>query len=301
MPAISVDDVLVLPRLPEPDSAVSVDRPVRSITTAPRGLEGEGFPVRRAFAGVAFADLDPFIHMDEMGTVDWEPGAAKGTAWHPHRGFETVTYMVTGRMRHRDNRGNQGDLGPGSVQWMTAARGIVHEEMPQQQDGLLWGYQLWVNLPASEKLGDPVYQDIPAEQIPEVTLPGGAQARVVAGTLGSATGPVRPRPTEPLYLDLRLPADSRATIEVPDGHSVLLVTVRGEVLVGGKRTRMQADQIAQLTRTGNVELGAGAEPAQLLLVAGRPLREQIAHYGPFVMNTREEIQQAIADLEAGRF
>lgn len=262
--------------------------------------DGAGVRLVRFLTPRQYQDADPFLLFDAFRSDD--PGDyVGGFPPHPHRGFETVTYMVTGRMRHRDNRGNQGDLGPGSVQWMTAARGIVHEEMPQQQDGLLWGYQLWVNLPASEKLGDPVYQDIPAEQIPEVTLPGGAQARVVAGTLGSATGPVRPRPTEPLYLDLRLPADSRATIEVPDGHSVLLVTVRGEVLVGGKRTRMQADQIAQLTRTGNVELGAGAEPAQLLLVAGRPLREQIAHYGPFVMNTREEIQQAIADLEAGRF
>lgn len=262
--------------------------------------DGAGVRLVRFLTPRQYQDADPFLLLDAFRSED--PGDyVGGFPPHPHRGFETVTYMVTGRMRHRDNRGNQGDLGPGSVQWMTAARGIVHEEMPQQQDGLLWGYQLWVNLPASEKLGDPVYQDIPAEQIPEVTLPGGAQARVVAGTLGSATGPVRPRPTEPLYLDLRLPAGSRATIEVPDGHTVLLVTVRGEVQVGAKRARMQADQIAQLTRTGNVELGAGAEPAQLLLVAGRPLREQIAHYGPFVMNTREEIHQAIADLEAGRF
>lgn len=275
-------------------------REIDRLLTGQPTSDGAGVRLVRFLTPRQYQDADPFLLLDAFRSDD--PGDyVGGFPPHPHRGFETVTYMVTGRMRHRDNRGNQGDLGPGSVQWMTAARGIVHEEMPQQQDGLLWGYQLWVNLPASEKLGDPVYQDIPAEQIPEVTLPGGAQARVVAGTLGSATGPVRPRPTEPLYLDLRLPAQGRATIEVPDGYTVLLVTVRGELEVGANHTRMQPDQIALLTRQGNVELAAGAEPAQLLLVAGRPLREQVAHYGPFVMNTREEIHQAIADLEAGRF
>ncbi len=194
MPAITVDDVLVLPRIPEPDPAAAVDRPVRSVTTAPRGFEGEGFPVRRAFAGVDLGDLDPFIHMDEMGEVEWEPGAAKGTSWHPHRGFETVTYMLDGTFQHQDSNGGGGIISDGDTQWMTAGGGILHIEAPPEEvvaaGGTFHGIQLWVNLPSRLKMTAPRYQDIRGGEVALLTNhDGGALLRVIAGEVAGHAGP----------------------------------------------------------------------------------------------------------------
>ncbi|HWP94701.1 MAG TPA: pirin family protein [Gammaproteobacteria bacterium] len=243
---------------------------------------------------------DPFLLFDEFRSDDAADYLA-GFPPHPHRGFETVTYMLAGHMYHRDNQGNTGHLGPGAVQWMTAARGIIHEERPQQESGLMWGYQLWVNLPAREKLSEPAYQDIPAERIPEVTLPEGGRVRVIAGEYGGVRGPVRPRPSEPLYLDVQLPAGAEFRITPPAGHTVLVHGVEGTVELGAKRTPLAARQLAMLGRAGEVVIAARPASGRVLLIAGKPFGEPIAHYGPFVMNTAEELRQAIADYSAGRF
>lgn len=261
--------------------------------------DGAGVKLDRYLTPRWYASADPFLLLDRFHSERGEDYAG-GFPPHPHRGFETVTYLLAGRMRHGDDQGNRGDLGPGSVQWMTAARGIVHEETPQQQDGLLWGYQLWVNLPASEKMGPPAYQDIDAARIPEVQLPGGTRVRVIAGELDGRRGPVRPRPTEPLYLDVQLAPGGRFSHRVPQGHTVLLVQVEGESLVGAKAAALRAHQVALLGPAGDVVVGAGPAPARLLVIAGRPLREPVAHHGPFVMNTDAEIEAAIADYQAGR-
>jgi hypothetical protein len=207
--------------------------------------------------------------------------------------------MMAGRMRHADNQGNTGDLGPGALQWMTAARGIVHEEMPQQENGLMWGYQLWVNLPAREKMGPPAYQDIPAEHIPERFHEDGVKVRVLAGAYDGIDAVVRTRPSDPTYLDVSLPAAGRWRFTPPDGYTVLVHGVAGEMLVGG--AKLAARQLAVLGREGTVEVAAADGPARFLLIAGRPFREPVAHYGPFVMNTPTELQQAVDDYRAGRF
>lgn len=243
---------------------------------------------------------DPFLLFDEFRS-DTAADYIGGFPPHPHRGFETVTYMMAGRMRHGDNKGNTGDLGPGSVQWMTAARGIVHEEMPQQEDGLMWGYQLWVNLPSGDKLGDPGYQDIAPERIPRVELPAGGTVRVIAGEFAGIRGPVSERPTQPVYLDVSLPAGERFRWTPPAGHTVLIHGVDGEFALGGTPQPMKARRLAVLHGDGDILVAAGTAPARFLVIAGRPLREPIAHYGPFVMNTNEELQQAMADYQAGRF
>lgn len=244
---------------------------------------------------------DPFLLFDEFRSdqaADWIAGFPP----HPHRGFETVTYMLAGRMRHGDNKGNTGDLGPGSLQWMTAARGIVHEEMPQQEDGLMWGYQLWINLPSGEKMGEPGYQDIAAGRIPEVALAGGGRVRVLAGRFGEVAGPVTARPTQPVYLDVSLPASQALRWTPPAGHTVLVHGVSGRFSLAAEGQAMPARRLAVLTGEGDVLLRADADgDARALVIAGRPLREPIAHYGPFVMNTEEELRQAVADYQAGRF
>src|SRR5690349_8883759 len=194
MPAVTVEDILVLPRVPEPDPTAAADRPVRSVTTAPSGFEGEGFPVRRAFAGVNLADLDPFIHMDQMGEVDYGPGEPRGTAWHPHRGFETVTYMIDGIFEHQDSTGGGGVITNGDTQWMTAGGGILHIERPPeslvQSGGLFHGIQLWVNLPSTDKMVAPRYQDIGSEKVTLLASPdGGALVRIIAGDVAGHHGP----------------------------------------------------------------------------------------------------------------
>jgi len=202
-------------------------------------------------------------------------------------------------MRHRDNQGNEGDLGPGSVQWMTAARGIVHEEMPQQQNGMLWGYQLWVNLPAAEKLSQPMYQDIAAEQVPEVQREGGVRIRVIAGELDGTRGAVRARATEPSYFDVALPAGSRFEWSPPAGHTVFVQGVAGSTRIGTQPRTLRERELVLLGEGDRIELTAETD-ARVLVIAGKPLREPIAAYGPFVMNSADEIRQAFEDFRNGR-
>ncbi len=260
--------------------------------------DGAGVRMTRVMGTPRLDHFDPFLLLDEFRSDDPNDYIA-GFPDHPHRGFETVTYMLAGHMQHGDNQGNTGLLGPGSVQWMTAGRGIVHSEMPQQQDGLMWGFQLWVNLPASDKLTAPRYQDIPATDIPAVELGDGVRARVIAGELGGAKGPVSGVVTEPVYYDLEIDEDKSYTVTLPPGHNAFLYIYQGSASVGAGRTFTQRGEMALLTHGDTLELKA-VEDCRCILVAGRPLNEPIARYGPFVMNTREEIYQAFEDYQAGR-
>lgn len=262
--------------------------------------DGAGVKLTRVLDPRNARITDPFLLFDEFRS-DEAGDYIGGFPAHPHRGFETVTYMMAGRMRHGDNQGNRGDLGPGSVQWMTAARGIVHEEMPQQENGLMWGYQLWVNLPASEKMSAPAYQDIPPENIPDMTLDNGTVVKVISGDYLGLRGPVRPRPSEPIYLDVTLPAQASFEHELPTGHTVLVHGIEGEALVGEGRKPVTAHEMALLGREGSLRITAGNAGARFLVIAGKPFREPIAHYGPFVMNSRDEIDQAMQDYRDGNF
>jgi hypothetical protein len=246
--------------------------------------------------------LDPFLLLDEFKSEDKDDYIA-GFPDHPHRGFETVTYMLAGAMEHQDSRGNRGELVGGGVQWMTAGRGIVHSEMPRQEDGLMWGFQLWVNLPASDKMRPPRYQDIPPERVPEVAATPTARVRVVAGRVGSVVGPVAGVVTEPLYLDVSLSAGGRFEQEVPAGHSAFAYVFEGEVAfdpADGGRPPVTAGHLAVFGEGDGVVARAGTAGARFLLVAAKPIGEPVARYGPFVMNTREEILQAIQDFRDGR-
>jgi hypothetical protein len=262
--------------------------------------DGAGVKLTRVIGGAELPDLDPFLLLDEFGS---ERGAdyIGGFPDHPHRGFETVTYMLDGRMRHGDNQGNSGLLGPGSVQWMTAGRGIVHSEMPEQQEGLMRGFQLWVNLPARDKMTAPRYQDIAPEQIPAVNQSPGVTVRVLAGSYGGITGPVNGIVTEPLYLDIHLDAGATLSAAVPAGHSAFVFVYEGAATLGSAAKATAKGELAVLGQGDVLAAVAGAAGARLLLVAGKPLGEPVARYGPFVMNTREEIMQAVADFNAGRF
>lgn len=269
--------------------------------------DGAGVKLTRVIGVPGLDMLDPFLMLDEFRSDD--PAAyIAGFPEHPHRGFETVTYMLAGRMRHGDHLGNVGLLGPGSVQWMTAGRGIIHSEMPEQQDGLLWGFQLWINLPAQQKMCAPGYQDIAPERIPEVLLAEqglatGGMVRVVAGNFGGATGPVEATATSPLFLDVRLPAETAVELPVPAGHHAFAFTYDGVVHVGSGAAAQPvvARELAVLGEGTRVRFATGNSPGSALLVAARPLREPVAKYGPFVMNTPQEIHQAVADFRAGRF
>jgi quercetin 2,3-dioxygenase len=280
----------------------SATREVRQRLDGRATEDGGGVKLTRMFDPRSAALTDPFLLFDEFRS-DSASDYLAGFPPHPHRGFETVTYMLAGRMRHGDNHGNRGDLGPGSIQWMTAGRGIVHEEMPQQESGLLWGYQLWVNLPAAQKMDPPAYQDIAAERIPTVSADDGSTVRVLAGHYGSAVGPVSERPTAPLYFDISLPAGATWQYGPPAGHTVLLHGVSGALEVGSNHATLGPRQLVLLDGPdGDVLLRAAADsPGRALLIAGRPLRETVVHHGPFVMNRAEEIQQAIADYRGGRF
>ena len=264
--------------------------------------DGAGVKLTRVIGVPGLDMLDPFLMLDEFRSDD--PAAyIAGFPEHPHRGFETVTYMLAGRMRHRDHLGNVGLLEPGSVQWMTAGRGILHSEMPEQENGLLWGFQLWINLPARSKLCAPGYQDIAPDRIPEVALPGSGKVRVVAGNFADATGPVAAADTSPLFLDVRLPANASVELPVPAGHSAFAFTYEGTVLVGTGNTAqaVAARELAVLGEGNSVHFATGSTGGRALLVAARPLHEPVAKYGPFVMNTPQEIHEAIADFRAGRF
>ena len=280
-----------------PDTPHDLYRTIASVHRGVAARDGAGVNMTRIIATPELADFDPFLLLDEFRSDDPDDYIA-GFPDHPHRGFETVTYMLAGAMEHRDNQGNRGLLGPGSVQWMTAGRGIVHAEMPRQQDGLMWGFQLWVNLPASDKMTTPRYQDIAAADIPVVNPASGVQIRVVAGEAFGRTGPVGDVATRPLYLDVGLDAENSVELPVPRGHNAFVYVFQGDIDVQGRT--LQRGDIGLTGGEGPVVAVAG-EDARFLLVAGMPLNEPVARYGPFVMNTEAELRQAFADFQSGRF
>ncbi|MFI4867730.1 MAG: pirin family protein [Steroidobacterales bacterium] len=270
--------------------------------------DGAGVKLRRSLGSQRGLQVDPFLMLDEFYSDDPTDYLA-GFPAHPHRGFETVTYMLDGHMRHEDHLGNRGDLKPGDVQWMTAARGIIHSEMPQQTEGRMRGFQLWINLPAKEKMKPAHYRDIPSQQIPTVRLPSGASARVIAGTVqmdgdavsGPVNGPNGRLTTDPLYLDLQLPAGADVLVPVNRGHNTFLYVYEGEAQVGPRDNLQTLPYRAAgvLSDGDSVRIEGGARGARLLLLSARPLNEPVVQYGPFVMNTRQEIEQAVRTTAAG--
>ena len=309
MPAITVENPLELPRAVQP---LATDRPrrVKSVTTAPRGFEGEGFPVRRAFAGVELADLDPFVHMDQMGEVDYGPGEPKGTPWHPHRGFETVTYMIEGTFLHQDSIGGGGTIQNGATQWMTAGAGILHIERPPDalidSGGLFHGVQLWVNLPARLKMTKPRYQDIEATSVSLLTnVNGDAIVRVIAGSLGESSGPGSTHtPISLVHVSL-LPG-GQLSLPWDPRYNALTYVLAGQGAVGLERQPIGEGQMAVhvdgdfLVLSADQSQDSRTRAFEVLVLGGEPIREPVAAYGPFVMNTREELQQAFDDYQAGR-
>ncbi|MER3546210.1 MAG: quercetin 2,3-dioxygenase [Rhodanobacteraceae bacterium] len=274
----------------------------RSIVRRVRGVpasDGAGVKLTRVIGQHALEMLDPFLMLDEFGSHSATDYIA-GFPDHPHRGFETVTYMLDGRMRHRDNAGNEGLLESGSVQWMTAGRGIVHSEMPEQDHGLMRGFQLWVNLPAKDKMTAPRYQDIPPDKIPEVEPATGVRVRVVAGEMFDVLGPVAGAATEPVYLDLALQPSARISIPLPENHNAFAYVFEGDSVRLGEE-ELARGELAVLSPGDWVELVANEKPARVLVVAGKPLNEPVVKYGPFVMNTPEQIVQAIRDFQTGNF
>jgi hypothetical protein len=308
MPAVTVSDILSLEKIAVPDGAA--ERPVVSLTQAPSGFEGEGFPVRRAFAGVDLARLDPFVHMDQMGEVEYAPGEPKGTAWHPHRGFETVTYMIDGIFQHQDSAGGGGVITNGDTQWMTAGGGILHIEEPPEDlvasGGLFHGFQLWVNLPASLKMTPPRYQDIRAGQVALLSsADGGALLRVIAGELDGHAGPgVTHTPITLVHATVSPGAQVRLPWRAD--FNALAYVLGGSGTVGTDHRPVHAGQLAVFGFGESITLSADAKPdgpspaLEVLLLGGEPIREPVAAYGPFVMNTRTELAQAFEDFQRGR-
>ncbi|MGA8015027.1 MAG: pirin family protein [Candidatus Dormiibacterota bacterium] len=310
MPAVTVADPLVLPRIAKPDRTREASRPVATVTSAPSGLEGEGFPVRRAFAGVDLGALDPFVHMDQMGEVEYAPGEPKGTPWHPHRGFETVTYMIDGTFRHRDSTGGGGLITNGATQWMTAGAGILHIEQPPEElvasGGLFHGIQLWVNLPAAKKWVAPRYQDIGAQRVTLMSSDdGGALVRVIAGDVAGQAGPgVTHTPMAMVHATL----SPGAVLELPwrPDFNALVYVLSGQGSVGDRQAPIRMGQLAVLGSGDFVTLAAAEDqesraPAlDVLVLGGEPIREPVAAYGPFVMNRRDELVQAFEDYKAGK-
>ncbi|MDP9222014.1 MAG: pirin family protein [Actinomycetota bacterium] len=308
MPAVTAD-TLALPRIPSPHPD-DVERPVRSVTTAPSGLEGEGFPVRRAFAGVDLRDLDPFIHMDQMGEVEYAPGEPKGTAWHPHRGFETVTYMLDGTFQHQDSNGGGGVIYDGATQWMTAGAGILHIETPPEElvvsGGLFHGIQLWVNLPATDKMTAPRYQSLEGGEVTLVSSgDGGALVRVIAGEVGDHRGPGSTH-TPISVVHATVSPGARLSLPWRPDFNALAYVLAGSGRVGAEGRPVTTGQLVVFGPGDHLTLAAADRqqsnvPAlDLLVLGGRPIREPVAAYGPFVMNTRDELVQAVEDYQAGR-
>ena len=310
MPAVSVDDLRALPRIPLPDPAHTRQRPLLTVTTAPSGLEGEGFPVRRAFAGVDQSHLDPFVHMDQMGEVEYAPGEPKGTAWHPHRGFETVTYMIDGTFQHQDSTGGGGLITNGDTQWMTAGAGILHIETPPERlvmsGGLFHGIQLWVNLPAAKKWVPPQYQDIRAGGVALLSSDdGGTLVRVIAGDVAGHAGPGATQ-TPITMLHATLSPGARLVLPWPRDFNALVYVLAGRGSAGAEGRPLQSGQLAVFGDGDAITLNAdtvqeGRAPhLDVLVLGGLPMREPVAWYGPFVMNTKQEIAQALSDFRAGR-
>jgi redox-sensitive bicupin YhaK (pirin superfamily) len=308
MPAVTVENLSVLPRLTTPGLG-DVVRPVVSVTTAPKGYEGEGFPVRRAFAGVDLAALDPFVHMDQMGEVEYAPGEPKGTPWHPHRGFETVTYMIDGVMDHQDSQGGGGSITNGDTQWMTAGSGMLHIETPPEwlvaSGGLFHGVQLWVNLPREQKWAQPRYQDLRSSELGLVsTADAGALVRIIAGDVGGRRGPGSTH-TPMAMVHASLAPGARLDLPWQVEFNALVYVLAGSGTVGVDQRPVQAGQLAVLGAGDFVTVGAGATQdsrtptMEVLVLGGRPIRQPVAWGGPFVMNTKEEVQQAFEDFRKG--
>lgn len=264
--------------------------------------DGAGVRLTRVIGGGELPDLDPFLLLDEFGTDRPEDYLA-GFPSHPHRGFETVTYMLDGRMRHKDNHGNEGLLVPGSVQWMTAGRGLVHSEMPEQEAGRMRGFQLWVNLPAEDKMTDPRYQEFPPAELPVVSPAAGVTVKLIAGEVDGVRGPISQPATDPVYLDVELAPGAQWRYPLPPGHNAFAYAFEGALSLGeGEDARpLSAQEMAVLGGGELLTLQAGEAGARLIVVAGRPLREPVVRHGPFVMNTRQEIMQAFVDFQEGRF
>src|SRR6201994_154656 len=309
MPAVTAD-YLRLPRLDGPPHD-ALERPVLSVTTAPTGLEGEGFPVHRAFAGVSRALLDPFVHMDQMGAVNYAPGEPKGTPWHPHRGFETVTYMIDGTFAHQDSQGGGGLITDGATQWMTAGGGILHIETPPEDlvvsGGLFHGIQLWVNLPKKDKFATPRYQAIGGTDVTLLSSDdGGALVRLIAGEIDGHRGPgVTHTPITMAHATVE--PGARLNIPWNRDYNALVYVLSGRGSVGPIGHPIQQGQLAVLGPGDRITVAAAPSqesrrPAlEVLILGGQPIREPVFHYGPFVMNTKAEVMQALEDFQAGKF
>ncbi|MEO6205378.1 MAG: pirin family protein [Mycobacteriales bacterium] len=308
MPAVTADP-MTLTRLPAAGLG-DVERPVRSVTTAPSGLQGEGFPVRIAFAGVDYRDLDPFILMDQMGAVDYAPGEPRGTSWHPHRGFETVTYLLDGTFLHQDSHGGGGIIANGGTQWMTAGSGILHIETPPAElvmsGGLFHGFQLWVNLPAKDKFAPPAYQNLEGTDVALLASEDGASlVRLIACELGGVAGPGSTH-TPITLAHATVPAGAQLSLPWRPDYNALVYVLAGSGAVGVERRPIRMGQLAVLGAGDRLTVAADGQqdsrtPAlEVLLLGGQPIREPIAQYGPFVMNTRDELRQAVEDFQAGK-
>ena len=310
MPAITVPDLLALDRIARPDPATATERPVVRVGSAAAGFEGEGFPVNRAFTGLSLRDVDPFIMMDQMGEVDYAPGEPKGTPWHPHRGFETVTYIIDGTFDHQDSHGGGGTITDGDTQWMTAGSGLLHIEAPPEQlvvsGGLFHGIQLWVNLPAAQKWNPPRYQDIRAGQVGLATTDdGGALIRVIAGSVDGVSGPgVTYTPITLAHATIT--PGARVHLPWRADFNALVYVLNGRGTVGAENRPIRSHQSAVFGPGDALTIAAdttqeGRHPnLDVIILGGRPINEPVVHYGPFVMNTEDEIRQALIDFRAGR-
>ena len=307
MPAVSVADITVLPRVSEVPGARA--RAVKSVTTAPAGLEGEGFPVRRTFAGIDMAELDPFIMMDQMGEVEYAPGEPKGTPWHPHRGFETVTYIIDGIFDHKDNNGGGGRISNGDTQWMTAGAGILHIETPPESlvmsGGLFHGFQLWVNLPAAKKWSPPAYQDVRAKDVALLTsADGGALIRVIAGDVEGHAGPGRTQ-TPITLIHATVAAGAELRLPWRKDYNALVYVAAGLGYVGDEHRPVHTGQSTVFGEGETIVVRAADQqesrsPAlELFILGGAPIKEPVAWMGPFVMNTKREVLQAFEDFQKG--
>lgn len=313
MPAINIEDTLVLPRMTEPDPAMSRERSVVKITPGRRGVEGAGFPVYRGFAGLTFADIDPFLMLDQLGPVLNGPFETQGAPWHPHRGFETVTYVIDGEVAHHDSHGGGGVIGSGDTQWMTAGAGVLHDEMPTEriwkEGGWQHGIQLWVNLPSSLKFSPPRYQPLLATELELATShDGGALVRVIAGEAGGIKGPGSTH-TPISIVHVSLAPGAQARIPWNSNFNSMIYMLTGAATVGAERRVLPAHHVALLGAGDHIAIQADdIQPtnpwdtgkAEFLLLGGQPIGEPVVQYGPFVMNTEAEIRQAFEDYQAGR-
>ncbi|GGC20829.1 pirin family protein [Pseudoduganella buxea] len=283
----------------ERNDDVKAPRAVERIIQGQAVMDGAGVKINRVLTQPLQRRLDPFLMLDNFGSDEANDYIA-GFPSHPHRGFETVTYMIEGRMRHRDSAGNEGLLENGGVQWMTAGRGVIHSEMPEQQEGRMEGFQLWLNLPAKDKLRAPWYRDFKAADVPAFTTPSGAMVKVIAGASHGVAGAVQRDNTEPVYLDVTVPAGATFSQRIPPGHNAFLYPYRGSVTVAGRTVAARGMAIFANDAASDGVMVETTEASRFILIAGRPLNEPIAQYGPFVMNTQQEIAQAVEDFRAGQ-